>query len=399
MQQLRLPRWYLITTAALLALAISSLLRQAPAIHAQSVTEAQWQAQYWSNTTLAGPPVVTRTEPTPNHNWGEGAPEGTGLPADRFSARWQTTLTLPAGRYAFTVRADDGVRLWVDGNQLINEWTVQSAESFTAEMDLDGSAVAVRLDYFENTGVAFISLDWRRIDGGAAEVVPTTTTAVGAPVNLWRGEYFADPNLTEFAFERNDPDLNFNWESGSPDRNALGDERFSVRWTRTLALAPGRYQFTATADDGVRVWVNEALIIDEWTIQAARSFEAFVEVTGGATPVRVEYFENTGQAQIAVTWRQVGPVVVTPTPSATPAFTGDFPTATMTGARYLNIRQGPGIRYGRTTIIADGAVVEYLGRAPAGIWVQIRLADGTVGWANSRYFTSDTPVVNLPVVP
>ena len=63
----------------------------------------------------------------------------------------------------------------------------------------------------------------------------------------------------------------------------------------------------------------------------------------------------------------------------------------MSGARYLNVRQGPGIQYERVTIIANGEVVEYLGRAPAGIGVQVRLTDGTSGWVNSRYFTSDIP--------
>ncbi len=391
-------------TAILVVVAIGLPLLHPPLIHAQSVAEAQWQAQYWDNATLAGDPVVTRTEPTPNDDWGDGAPADTGLPSNRFSARWQTTLTLPAGHYEFTVRADDGARLWVDGNRLIDAWTVQSAEIFTAQTTLNGGPVALRLDYFENTGEASISLNWQRIDQSEPAALPTTTSAVGAPVNLWRGEYFADTDLTQIAFERNDADLNFDWGVGSPDSNALGNDRLSVRWTRTLALTPGRYQFTATADDGVRVWVDGTLVINEWTVQATHTVETIVPVRGGPTPVRVEYFENTGEARIALTWRQLEPIITTPTPITVPAPTattpidGDMPTATMSGARYLNVRQGPAIQYGRVTIIANGEVVDYLGRAPAGIWVQVRLADGTIGWVNSRYFTSDTPVINLPVV-
>lgn len=404
MQPILQTRWCRMAITLFVVGAIGLSLLCPPLLHAQSGTDAQWQAQYWDNATLAGVPVVTRTEPTPNDDWGDGAPEETGLPSDRFSARWQSTLTLPAGRYEFTVRADDGVRLWVAGNQLIDEWTVQSAELFTAQTTLNGGPVALRLDYFENTGEALISLNWRRIDQSNPATLPTTTSAVGAPINLWRGEYFADPDLAQIAFERNDAELNFDWGVGSPDSNILGNDRFSVRWSRTLSLTPGRYQFTATADDGVRVWVGETLVIDEWAVQAAHTVESIVPVRGGPTAVRVEYFENTGEALIALTWRQVGPVITTPTPvtvpapTATPFFGDDVPTATMSGARYLNVRQGPGIQSERVTIIANGEVVEYLGRAPAGIWVQVRLTNGTIGWVNSRYFTSDTPVINLPIV-
>ncbi len=397
-------RWVQRGIALLIITVLGLPLLQPPTLQAQSVADAQWQAQYWNNATLAGAPVVTRTEPTPNDNWGDGAPENTGLPNDRFSARWQSTLSLPAGRYEFTVRADDGARLWVDGNQLIDEWTVQSVETFTAQTTLDGGPVAVRLDYFDNTGEALISLNWQRLDQSGPAALPTSVSAVGAPTNLWRGEYFANTNLSEIAFERNDAELNFDWGLGSPQSSALGNDRFSVRWSRTLTLAPGRYQFTATADDGVRVWVDGTLVINEWAVQAANTVETIVQVRGGPTPVRVEYFENSGQALIALTWRQVAPVITSPTPitvstpTATPPTSGDTPSATMSGARYLNVRQGPGIQYERITIIANGEVVDYLGRAPSGIWVQVRLADGTVGWVNSRYFTSDTPVINLPVM-
>lgn len=382
------------------------LVSTADSLHAQGVAEAEWQAQYWNNATLAGPPVLTRTEPTPSYDWGRGTPAGVDIAADRFSARWRTTVNLPAGRYQFSVTADDGVRLWVDSEQLINEWTVQSAQQFTAQIELDGGPVPIRLDYFENTGVAFIRLTWQRIDlapTATPTAPPTSASAVGAPTNLWRGEYYDDIDLDQFLFERNDATLDFDWGTGSPAPDRMPTDRFSIRWTRTLVLEPGRYQFVVTADDGVRVWVNQQLVINEWYVQSAQTYSAVVDVMGGPTPVRVEYFENTGLASIAFDWQRVTSDVRTPVPivPGTPDDSSpdtDQVTATMTGARYLNVRTGPGIRYARVTIIPNGTTVTYLGRASAGIWVQVRLSDGTIGWVNSRYFTSDIPVINLPVI-
>jgi hypothetical protein len=398
MSNLLMPPWLRRTVLLLLLVLTAGLagVSEWPQrLRAQATV--QWQADYWANTTLAGPPAATRTESTPDYNWGDGAPADTGLPSDRFSARWRTTLDLPAGRYEFVVQADDGVRLWVDDEQLINEWTVQSREQFVAQKTLDGAPVNVRLDYFENTGEALISLSWRQLDAPGPDVLPTTTSAAGAPVNLWRGEYFADTDLTQFAFVRNDADLNFNWGAGSPNSSALGNDRFSARWTRTLPLDSGTYRFTVTADDGVRMWIDGQLVIDQWTIQAARTFEAVIPVRGGPTPVRVEYFENSGQALIEVTWQRVASTITTPTPTPFAVPPGDLPIATMTGARYLNVRSGPSIAYGRVTVIPYGTTVNYLERAPVGVWVRVQVADGVTGWVNSRYFTSNTPIIDLPV--
>lgn len=392
----------------LFALTLSGylLFPTADRLHAQGAAEAQWQAQYWNNATLAGPPILTRSESTPSYDWGRGTPAGVNLGADRFSARWRTTVNLPAGRYQFSVTADDGVRLWVDSEQLINEWTVQSAQQFDAQVELDGGSVPIRLDYFENTGVAFIRLTWQRINfapTATPTAPPTSGSAVGAPTNLWRGAYYDNIDLTQFLFERNDATLNFNWGTGSPAPGRISADRFSVRWTRTLVLDPGRYQFVVTADDGVRIWVNEQLVINEWYVQSAQTYSTVVDVTGGPVPVRVEYFENTGFASIALEWQRVTADVRTPvpivpgTPDEQNPNVGEV-SATMTGARYLNVRTGPSIRYDRITVIPNGTTVTYLGRASTGIWVQVRLPDGTIGWVNSRYFTSDTPVINLPVV-
>ncbi len=385
----------LIVAAALIPAASATLF-------AQGTTAARWQADYWDNTTLAGPPLLSRTESTPNHDWGRGAPTGVAVPADRFSARWQTTIELPAGRYEFAVTGDDGVRLWVDGEQLIDEWTVQSAQRFVATTTLPGGAVPIRLDYFENTGIAFVALTWQQLTPAeptpAPTPLPTNDSAVGAPLNLWQGEYFHDMELRELAFERKERELSFDWGIGSPDLNELAADTFSARWTRTLTLDPGAYEFVVTSDDGARVWVDEELVIDQWTIQAARRVAAVVDVVGGTTPVRVEYFENSGLASIELRWQPVvSEQVDTPVPIV-PDEAMTQPTATMTGARYLNVRTGPGIQYARVTVIPNGTVVELIGRTGSGPWVRIQLGDGTRGWVNSRYLTSATSIVELPIL-
>ncbi len=130
--------------------------------------------RYYDGMALAGNPLLTRTEAV-DFNWGSGAP-GTGVPANKFSVRWTGTITIPTtGNYRFRTISDDGVRLWINGTQRINNWddhrptpTRPAALAFTA-----GQRVPITLEYYENGGDAVMRLQWNR---------PGTTTYVAMPI-------------------------------------------------------------------------------------------------------------------------------------------------------------------------------------------------------------------------
>jgi mono/diheme cytochrome c family protein len=130
--------------------------------------------RYYGGIALAGNPLLTRTEAV-NYNWGSGSP-GPGVPANQFSVRWTGTITIPTtGSYRFRTVSDDGVRLWINGTQRINNWTNHGSTnnttgtlSFTA-----GQRVPVTIEYYENTGNAVMRLQWR---------VPGSSSYVAIPV-------------------------------------------------------------------------------------------------------------------------------------------------------------------------------------------------------------------------
>ena len=93
----------------------------APSLTCTSATP--WTASYWSNQSLSGAADVTRCEADVSYDYGTGAPSGTGLPANNFSASWKRTVTLAApGAIKVDAAADDGVRVYVDGVRVINSW-------------------------------------------------------------------------------------------------------------------------------------------------------------------------------------------------------------------------------------------------------------------------------------
>lgn len=395
----------------LLALPVSFFVPCPGAVQAQDDTDGGWQAAYWDNLTFAGQPRMTRLEPTIDHNWGEGSPAPGVIAPERFSARWTRSLTLAPGRYRFEAIVDDGVRLWVNDQLVIDQWRVQSRQVYQVNVTVDGGTTPLRLDYFENTGQAEVRLTWQSLDAATAtpnqetpaRAAPTggTSMAVGAPVNVWHGEYFDNSLLTDPpSLVRNESQLNFDWGDGSPALGVIAPERFSVRWTRTLSLTPGRYEFTAAVDDGIRLWVDGRLVLSDWTVHSLRALRATVDVVGGATPVRVEYFENSGRAAVQLTWRQVLPSglppaadpVPQPPPEAAPVA-----TATVVQARYVNLRSGPGPGFAVVGVLANGEVVQLLGRNMRVTWLVVRLADGRVGWVNSYYLGSATRFWQLPL--
>ena len=94
-----------------------------------------WDADYWDNISLTGDAVISREDDALDFDWGDGSP-GTGISADRFSARWERHLNISAseaGYYIFTVEVDDGVRLWVDDLLQIDSWVEQAKASYEAD--------------------------------------------------------------------------------------------------------------------------------------------------------------------------------------------------------------------------------------------------------------------------
>jgi len=126
---------------------------------------------YFNNKALTAPAVLTRTDATLNFNWG-GSP-GTGINADGFSVRWTGKVQAPiTGTYTFFTTSDDGIRLWVNGTQLINNWTNHAPVEDSGIIALvAGSSYDIRVEYYEDGGGATARLLWS-CAGLAKQVVP-----------------------------------------------------------------------------------------------------------------------------------------------------------------------------------------------------------------------------------
>ncbi|NWF85424.1 MAG: NPCBM/NEW2 domain-containing protein, partial [Bryobacteraceae bacterium] len=124
-----------------------------------------------------------------------------------------------------------------------------------------------------------------------------------------RGQYFSTRDLTgAVALERTDPGLEFQWGQGSPG-GAIPADKFSVRWSGQLeAPASGEFTIATVSDDGVRLWLDGKLRIDDWYNHGAlRNQTRPLALTAGKKyNLRIEYYENTGNSSIKLLWTYPG---------------------------------------------------------------------------------------------
>ncbi len=140
----------------------------APILPSQPVS-GPWTAQYYANSNLSGSPTLIQSETSPSHDWGAGSPVAS-IPADNFSARWTSVQSLAAGTYQINVRADDGVRVIIDGVTYINQFGLATGQTYTANVSLNAGQHSFIVEYFEGGGVAF--LDFKFLPAGQVVATP-----------------------------------------------------------------------------------------------------------------------------------------------------------------------------------------------------------------------------------
>ena len=267
------------------------------------VSADHWQGAYYSNRDLSGSPVMVRDDGAGflNFNWGTGSPGADcGIGTDRFAVRWTRDLFLDSGTYRFTVTADDGFRLYLNGQLKLSAWWDQAPTTYTVDVSLGSGYHEVELEYYENGGGAVANLSWENITGNCI---------AGVGSDNWQGEYFDNMSLSGSpVMVRDDGDgfLNFDWGGGSPGADCgIGADRFAVRWTREVAFSQGTHRFTVTADDGLRLYVDRILQLERWIDQAPTTYTVDVPLTAGLHEIRLEYYENGGGAVAGLSWNSV----------------------------------------------------------------------------------------------
>jgi hypothetical protein len=173
------------------------------------------------------------------------------------------------------------------------------------------SATAYRLDDSGNLSNSALALS----NGVAGVSVTDRITVIKiTPGGGLKGQYYSGANFNTLVNTQIDPQIDFDWLAGSPQSldgttmSSIGPDTFSVRWTGQIVPRYSQaYTFHTSSDDGVRLWVGTTTgtpLVDKWiTGSNLASGTTAVLTAGQKYDLKVEYFENTGQAKMKLEWR------------------------------------------------------------------------------------------------
>lgn len=247
-----------------------------------------WRTLFFGNTQLAGVPLAVDDLPEIDFNWRNAAPR-TGVPSDYFSVSFDRSMEFSPGFYLFMIEADDGVRVLLDNQIVVDQWTGMAGQVLRIGRPLSGRH-DLRVEYNDQ--------------GGAARLLVNIQQAT-QPMR-WEAAYFVTPGASSGTFiAQNEPDgaayrLDYNWGAGGP-MGAPADN-WSARWVGQFRFDGGNYTFYAQAEDGVRLSIDGLLVLNKWGDGYGEVRNRFAGVGAGEHTIVVEYFDRSGNAQLRAWW-------------------------------------------------------------------------------------------------
>ena len=241
--------------------------------------------------------------------------------ADRFGYSFQGYVQVPTdGVYRFTLEADNASRLVIGGTTLVENTGAWNSKKGLGIMALAAGTHAIRVDYKHQWGTPALALSYRTPGGQVAPVpltdlrhtadqLPPLKAALTPPAVLrpglayryFEGAWSALPDFTTLAPGGLGmvPDIGL--------ERAVAKDNYGFSFTGYLQVpADGFYDFWTNSDDGSRLWIDDALVVDNDGLHAARDAFGNRGLAAGPHRIRVDFFERTGLDRLAVTWRTPG---------------------------------------------------------------------------------------------
>ena len=201
----------------------------------------------------------------------------------------------------------------ISGPSALNvQCTAVYSAPWEANMAYDWSVssnAAILSDFTEGRTIMIQALDTNSLtvalavtNGDCVSVATNTMLVQNQPGLI--GEYYADQYFGDLAFIRLDPSIDFDWSGSSPSPGIIPPLHYSIRWTGQFQAAYSEsYTFTTISDDGVRLWVGDQLLIDNWTDHSATTNTATINLTAGQTyNLQLEYYQDFVNALIHLFW-------------------------------------------------------------------------------------------------
>ncbi|PLR82605.1 PA14 domain-containing protein, partial [Bacillus sp. V33-4] len=200
-----------------------------------------------------------------NWGWGNGSPHPS-VPGEGFSARFTKKMNLDTGTYLFVADADDGVRVKLNNQVIINNWPNTGTNEKRQDIYLNSGEYTVTVEYFEDVGNANLKFDIKKLS----------------------------PNRIYY---QQNLDVQYHWGNGSP--SSFPADGFEAVFDQSGYYPGGDYFLQTFADDGVKVEVDGQLLINRWSDYTGKVDRAlWLGVNAGKHSIQTQYYDNVSTAAV-----------------------------------------------------------------------------------------------------
>lgn len=247
-------------------------------------SSSKWSVSLYPKLNFKGT-AVKQTVSDINFAWGTKSPAAK-IPVNKFSAKLTKTLTVKEGaKYRISGKANDGVRVYVNGKKKVDYWK-DGSHSFKKDLMLAKGDHKIEIQYYDQKGNAYLNADVKKV----AETIPT---------DKWTGLFFPSANFTGTPVSTTASNLNFSWGSKAPiDKIEKGT--YSAIYQKKVVVAKDtKYVLMGKANDGVRIYVDGVRKVNNWK-NGTRYFEKNLTLKKGTHTIKVEYYNKSDSAQLNV---------------------------------------------------------------------------------------------------
>jgi len=320
------------------------------------VVTTGWTIQYFNGTTLSGPVLATIPIAGPQLNWGTGSPN-TSVPFDNFSARLTKAESFIPGVYRFEVRADDGVRVFVNGQKIIDRWTASDAsQTYTADVAITGPST-IFIEYFELSNNASVYYTANRLPDGS---IPSADAGSSA-----------QPSSVVLAMSA----------QGRITAGTLNVREVPSTSGRVLTKVTFGQTYTVVGTNADRSWYQ--IRVAQFTGWVKSNF---IRITQASIPITAPTNFDLAVPNPVL---PAAPAVVVPQAAST----GFFLTATAN----VVMHNTPSVQGTRSGLVPLGAAAEILGRNSTNTWWYVT-QNLQVGWISGGYVLLPANI-NLAAIP
>ena len=222
-----------------------------------------------------------------------------------------------SGEYTFYTNSDDGVRLFVKGQRVVNDDGEHSARERSGKISLSTGLHTIRVEYFERLGREVLEVSYQGLGVKKQRIPdnklfppdtkakpkpsPPPSASAGLRYQYYEGKWRTLPSFSSQSVKKQGRVANFSLAPRARDEN------FGMVFEGQIKIdRSGQYTFYTTADDGVRLFVKGQRVVNDDGIHAARERSGSISLSAGLHPIRVEYFERTAKEVLEVRYKGPG---------------------------------------------------------------------------------------------